>query len=85
MSSSPPKTLEAEVPADATLEVTSAPWSVLFVDNRRVGFTPATVPVPPGTHQLRVEREGYITVERSLTIQADHAARWSPTLQAKPK
>lgn len=52
-----------------TLHVTVIPWGDVFVDGRAQGRSPVTVPLPPGTHRVRVESESGV-VTRSVTISA---------------
>jgi hypothetical protein len=82
-SSTEPPPSETEPLRNGTVEVTPTPYGVLFVDGRRHGYTPTTVQLPAGPHRLRVDREGYMSEERTLTVAPDGEVRWSPHLQAE--
>jgi len=68
---------------NGTVDVTPTPYGVLFVDGRRHGYTPITVQLPAGQHRLRVDREGYVSEERTLTVAPDGAVRWTPHLRTE--
>jgi hypothetical protein len=67
------------VTASGRLLVRSTPAGArVFVDGRERGETPATIrDLAPGTHQVRITRDGYATEERRLAITS---ARPGPTL-----
>src|SRR2546422_11008661 len=47
----------------------SIPWGKAYVDGQLVGTVPLIdVPIQPGTHALRVEREGFQPYERRFEI-----------------
>jgi TonB family protein len=85
-------------PAVAPLNVVSQPAGAdVFLDDRRVGETPiAALPVPPGSHDLRVERAGYrpwrttvnAEIGKVIAIEAPlvrvPAARREPTAAPTP-
>jgi PEGA domain/Protein kinase domain len=51
----------------ALLSVNAIPWGSVYVDGRPIGNTPQLdVALPPGTHRLRVEREGFRPYERTI-------------------
>jgi serine/threonine-protein kinase len=52
-------------------------WARVYVDGASVGDTPVVQrPVSAGAHVVRVEREGYVPADRTVTVSpADHA-RW---------
>ncbi len=69
----------AQALGDATLEVvSSATWAVIFVDDRRIGFTPVKLTLPPGKHRIRAEHEGMAPVDYSVNLAAGENSRWSP-------
>ncbi|PYO99017.1 MAG: hypothetical protein DMD60_02660 [Gemmatimonadetes bacterium] len=51
------------------LSVNAIPWGSVYLDGRPVGNTPQIdLPVMPGAHRLRVEREGYRPYERMIDV-----------------
>jgi serine/threonine-protein kinase len=64
----------------SSLLVSSRPWGIVFVDKRRVGYTPVAVPVAPGSHSIRIERDGYEPAEHTLSVRPGDEGRWSPSL-----
>ena len=79
--SSIPRATAAPAPAaDAAgtgkLTVNANPWGQVFVDDRLIGNTPrANIELPAGTHTLRVSRQGFESVTRSVTIKAGETLR----------
>ena len=58
------------------LAVNANPWGQVFVDDRLIGNTPrANIELPAGTHTLRVSRQGFESVTRSVTIKAGETLR----------
>jgi serine/threonine-protein kinase len=58
------------------LTVNASPWGQVFVDDRFIGNTPrANIELPAGTHTLRVSRQGFESVTRSVTIKAGETVR----------
>ena len=58
------------------LFVNASPWGQVFIDGQPVGNTPrANLPVPPGTHTIRIVREGFETFERTLQVAPGEAVR----------
>jgi serine/threonine protein kinase len=58
------------------LSVNAKPWGQVFVDDRLIGNTPrANIELPAGTHTLRVSRQGFESVTRSVTIVAGETLR----------
>src|SRR5437870_5111232 len=71
--SSAPPAPTAVVPGRHTepglLSINAIPWGSVYVDGRPVGNTPQLdLPVPPGQHRLRVERQGYRPYERMIDV-----------------
>jgi len=74
----PPKTVVKPTPPPANtggrmelgrLYVNSLPWGNVYLDGQLVGTVPLKdLPVWPGTHSLRVEREGFQPYERTFEI-----------------
>lgn len=59
---------EDEDPDSAKLVVVSVPIANLFIDGELVGRTPFTGRLPLGTHELRVQAEGYNLRKRSVDV-----------------
>jgi hypothetical protein len=58
------------------LSVNANPWGQVFVDDRLIGNTPrANIELPAGTHTLRISRQGFESVTRSVTITAGETLR----------
>jgi len=74
----PPKTVAKPTPPPASsgarmelgrLSVNAVPWGNAYVDGQLLGTVPLTdLPIWPGTHSLRVEREGFQPYERTFEI-----------------
>ncbi len=65
----PPRAVTpAPATGHASLTVATDPWSTLFVDGREVGPTPVVVRLAPGTHEIRVEAEGYRTRRETINV-----------------
>ena len=72
----------------AHLFINSSPWGVLFIDGRQIGNLPqaGVVDVPPGTHTLRIVRDGYLPYESVIAIEAGEALRLTDiVLQERPQ
>jgi PEGA domain-containing protein len=78
-------------PATATepahLFINSTPWGVLFVDDKQIGNTPqADFKVTPGSHSIRVSRDGYLSYETVITIESGEQLKLTDiVLQEKPQ
>jgi len=65
----------------AILAVRSKPYGAKFwIDGREVGETPAEVPVPPGTHRVKVAIKGQKAVEREVRAEKGKVAVVSVSL-----
>jgi len=68
----PPPRVERPIerPAEpALLSVNAVPWGSVYLDGQPVGNTPQIeLHVPSGSHQLRVERDGYRPYERRIDL-----------------
>ena len=64
----PSAAARVRTPANAALlSLDAAPWGTVYVDGRSVGATPVVeLPLAPGAHHVRVEREGYVPYERVI-------------------
>ncbi len=59
-----------------TLVVNARPWGQLYVDGRLIGNTPLrNVRLSPGTHRVRVERDGYVPFERTVRVATGQVIR----------
>lgn len=68
----------------STLTVRSRPsGATVLLNARRVGKTPATLKVAPGTYKVTVNRPGYVSVTRTVTVKPGKAASLSVTLVAR--
>ena len=51
------------------LSINAIPWGSVYIDGQPMGNTPQLdLPVPPGQHKLRVERQGYRAFERVIEV-----------------
>ncbi len=58
------------------LSVNATPWGQLYLDGQLVGNTPrVNLTVTAGTHTIRVVREGFEPVERTVTVGAGQSVR----------
>jgi outer membrane receptor protein involved in Fe transport len=59
---------------------TDEPGALIEVDGQPMGFSPAIVAVPVGTHQVRLSLEGFRPIERRLVIRENAETRLEATL-----
>ncbi|HEX4340510.1 MAG TPA: TonB-dependent receptor [Polyangiaceae bacterium] len=64
----------------ALVVTTDEPGALVQIDDHVKGFTPAILTLPVGVHQVRIALRGFATVERQVTIAADHQGRIDETL-----
>jgi hypothetical protein len=76
-----PPAPEQDDSGQGRLQVLSDPWSIIFVDGKRVGYTPVDMMLPSGKHRLRAERDGFAPAEQVLTIRSGEQGHWSPRLR----
>jgi hypothetical protein len=71
----------------AHLFIASTPWGVLFVDDKQIGNTPqADLKVPPGSHSIRVSRDGFLSYETVIAIESGEQLKLTDiVLQEKPQ
>jgi predicted Ser/Thr protein kinase len=72
----------------AHLYINSTPWGVLSIDGRQLGNLPqaGVVDVPPGTHTIRIIRDGYLPYESVIAIEAGETLRLTDiVLQERPQ
>ena len=56
--------------------VSADPWGELYIDGTLVGNTPAlNLPLGPGEHVVRIERDGYVPVERRFELEPGEELR----------
>ena len=51
-----------------TVSVESEPASIVYLDGRRIGRTPQSLEVEPGTYTIRLSRQGYEPFEREVDV-----------------
>ncbi len=70
----------------SSLEIRSVPAGAkVFLGDELVGMTPVELPLDAGAHQLRVELDGHIGLERSVELVAGEAKSLDLALQPIPK
>ncbi|MGH7613314.1 MAG: PEGA domain-containing protein, partial [Gemmatimonadales bacterium] len=71
----------------AHLYINSNPWGVLYIDDRLIGNVPqADVKVSPGMHRIRITRDGFLSYETEIAIEAGETLRLTDiVLQEKPQ
>jgi serine/threonine-protein kinase len=71
----------------AHLYINSNPWGVLYIDDRLIGNVPqADVKITPGMHRIRITRDGFLTYETEIAIEAGETLRLTDiVLQEKPQ
>jgi serine/threonine protein kinase len=86
------KTAQQSSPAASAVEpahlfINSTPWGVLFVDDKQIGNTPqADLKVTPGSHSIRVSRDGYLSYETVIAIESGEQLKLTDiVLQEKPQ
>jgi len=58
------------------LAVNSSPWGQVFVDGQPIGNTPQPAfALPPGTHTVRIERDGFVPFERQVRVRSGETVR----------
>ena len=59
-----------------TVFINATPWGSVYVDGRLIGNTPqANLQLSPGTHTLRVVRDGFAPWEQEITVAAGDTVR----------
>jgi hypothetical protein len=86
------KTVQRPTPTPSAVEpahlfINSTPWGVLYVDDKQIGNTPqADLKVPPGSHSIRVARDGYLSYETVIAIESGETLKLTDiVLQEKPQ
>ena len=62
---------------------TEPPGASVTIDDRQQEKTPVDIPVLPGSHKIRIEKEGYQTIVRQITLDKDEEVR-EVLVQAAP-
>jgi len=82
--SAPPPAPVALPPTTGTVNVRSTPYlSEVFVDGDSMGYTPAKVSLPPGKHSFRVEKSGYKSWTKEITITVGSELTLDASLEKK--
>lgn len=69
-------------PALASVDVKSAPDGAdITVDDKYMGSTPSTLKLAAGDHKIKLEKVGFKTWERTLTVSAGATSTVNPTLE----
>jgi hypothetical protein len=69
-------------PAISAVEVKSIPDAAdITVDDKYMGSTPSTLKLTAGDHKIKLEKSGFKTWERTLTVSAGASATVNPTLE----
>lgn len=69
--------LEPEI---GTVEILSQPQARIFADNKAVGETPLTIRLPAKQHRISLRREGYRSVDVTVTPSSKHKTSITRTL-----
>src|SRR5215472_5490773 len=71
----------ADPPALSSVEVKSTPDGAdITVDDKYMGSTPSTLKLAAGDHKIKLEKSGFRTWERTLTVSSGATATVNPTL-----
>ena len=79
-------TLSVPTPITGRLMVSSTPsLAKLFVDGKQVGETPKTInQIAVGEHTVRIEKNGYLPVNKTVTVEDGKLVTVDEVLQADP-
>jgi hypothetical protein len=62
--------------------VNAKPWANVYLDGNLKGQTPITIPkVPSGEHHVKIVREGYAEITRTITVKSSEENSISVPLQ----
>lgn len=80
-------TLEAPIPIIGTLTVTTIPAkALLLVDGKEVGETPRRInAIPIGEHSVILKKEGYVTLQKTVTIEEGKTMELEEQLEKLPE
>ncbi len=53
------------------ITVNAIPWGVVYIDGKKISATPVIrLPLEPGVHQLKIERQLYKTHEQEVSVSS---------------
>ncbi|MGB6865122.1 MAG: PEGA domain-containing protein, partial [Candidatus Aminicenantaceae bacterium] len=55
--------------------ITEPPDASVTMDDKQPEKTPVDIPVLPGSHMIRIEKEGYQTIAKQITLNKDEELR----------
>ena len=80
----PPASTTPTPPATGAVTVRSTPYlSEVFVDGESMGYTPAKIALLPGKHTFRVEKPGYKSWTKEMTITVGSELTLDATLDRR--
>ncbi len=83
--SSPARALAGQAFEPSTVAVKSTPDGAnVAVDSKFVGITPSTLRLAPGDHTISIEKSGFKTWQRTITVSAGGNITIDPTLEKAP-
>lgn len=79
--------LEAPMAINGTLTVTTIPLkTMLYVDGKEVGETPRRInTIPIGEHSIGLKKDGYVPVQKTITIEEGETLVLEEQLEALPE
>lgn len=77
--------LEVPTPLTGMLVVSTTPMANLFIDGEAVGETPIQTSLAVGKHSLRMEKKGYQSLSKTVTIEEDKTLELDEHLEALPE
>ena len=77
--------LETPTPLMGVLVVSTTPMANLFIDGKSVGETPIQTSLTVGKHSLRMEKDGYQPLTKTVTIEENKTLEVEEQLEALPE
>jgi len=78
----PSNAISSEV---ATVNINSTPTAAdILIDSKFVGNTPSSLQLPAGEHTIAIEKTGFKTWQRTMSVAARGAANIDATLEKIP-
>lgn len=72
-------------PAASSVEIKSAPDAAeITIDEKYRGSTPATLHLTAGDHTIRLEKQGFKTWEKTLTVTSGENTTVNASLEQQP-